>query len=123
MATRSIRRPATRTASGDARPEKETRRARVYATPVDGATLAIEATKSPPSVTALASKVACLACPSSIRATLLYTVLSIDGATLAIALEAVTPAAGAPTSSTHARPRQESRPHDTASDPSSAASA
>src|SRR5579871_6583015 len=54
MEARNIANPTIRTASGEAEPVKPTSRARVKATLLDGATLAIETTKSPHRVTAFA---------------------------------------------------------------------
>src|SRR5579863_2271888 len=54
MEARNIANPAIRTASGEAEPVKPTSRARVKATLLDGATLAIETTKSPHRFTAFA---------------------------------------------------------------------
>jgi hypothetical protein len=48
--------PVTRTASGETWPAKETSRARVYATLLEGATFAIETTKSPHKLTAFSLK-------------------------------------------------------------------
>src|SRR5580658_9264392 len=47
MAQKNMPTPVTRTASGDTCPANATSRAKVYATLLDGATLAIETTKSP----------------------------------------------------------------------------
>src|SRR5579859_5569504 len=54
MEARNIANPTIRTASGEAEPVKPTSRARVKATLLDGATLAIETTKSPHRFTAFA---------------------------------------------------------------------
>jgi hypothetical protein len=48
--------PVTRTASGETWPAKETSKASVYATLLDGATFAMETTKSPHKLTAFALK-------------------------------------------------------------------
>src|SRR5579872_2978149 len=54
MEARNIANPTIRTASGEAEPVKPTSRARVKATLLDGATFAIETTKSPHRFTAFA---------------------------------------------------------------------